>query len=35
MKASNYLAKLPQEATIKSIQAFRDYQTHDSIQYFP
>ena len=25
MKASNYLAKLPQEATIKSIQAFRDY----------
>ena len=25
MKTSNYLAKLPQEATIKSIQAFRDY----------
>ena len=25
MKASNYLAKLPQEATIKNIQAFRDY----------
>lgn len=25
MKASNYLAKLPQEATIKNVQAFRDY----------
>ena len=25
MKASNYLAKLPQEATIKNLQAFRDY----------
>lgn len=25
MKASNYLAKLPQEAAIKNIQAFRDY----------
>ena len=25
MKTSNYLAKLPQEATIKNIQAFRDY----------
>ncbi len=25
MKTSNYLAKLPQEATIKSIQVFKDY----------
>ena len=25
MKTSNYLAKLPQEAAIKNIQAFRDY----------
>ena len=25
MKTSNYLAKLPQEATIKNIQAFLDY----------
>ena len=25
MKTSNYLAKLPQEATIKNIQAFQDY----------
>ena len=25
MKTSNYLAKLPQEATIKSIQVLKDY----------
>lgn len=25
MKTSNYLAKLPQEATIKNVQSFRDY----------
>ena len=25
MKTSNYLAKLPQEAAIKNVQAFRDY----------
>ena len=25
MKTSNYLAKLPQKATIKHVQAFRDY----------
>ena len=25
MKTSNYFAKLPQEASIKSIQTFRDY----------
>ena len=25
MKTSNYLAKLPQEAVIKHVQAFRDY----------
>ena len=25
MKTSNYLAKLPQEATMKNVQAFRDY----------
>lgn len=27
MKTSNYLSKLPQEATIKNVQAFRDYDT--------
>lgn len=25
MKTSNYLAKLPQEASIRQVQAFRDY----------